>query len=67
MNSYFVNHPEMIMGWSSMMAATLMLSGVILIVLGVLGEYVGRLYMSSSREPQYVVRRIVCSDDKSDI
>ena len=60
-------HPEMIMGWSSMMAATLMLSGVILIVLGVLGEYVGRLYMSSSREPQYVVRRIVCSDDKSDI
>lgn len=49
-------NPDMVAGWSSLMAVTLILCGTILIVLGMLGEYVGRLYMSSNRTPQYVIR-----------
>lgn len=50
------------MGWSSLMAVTLLLCGTILIVLGLLGEYVGRLYMSSNAEPQYVIRDVINKD-----
>lgn len=50
--------PNMMAGWSSLMAVTLMLCGIILIVIGVVGEYVGRIYMSSNRTPQYVIREM---------
>jgi glycosyltransferase involved in cell wall biosynthesis len=43
-------------GWASLMVAVLLLSGVQLILLGVVGEYVGRIFLSSNRKPQYVVR-----------
>lgn len=59
-------HPEMIMGWSSLMATTLVLCGVILIVLGMMGEYIGRLYMSANREPQYVIRQTVDHNKQQD-
>ena len=49
-------HPEMVAGWSSLMAVTLVLCGTILIVLGMVGEYVGRLYMGFNQTPQYVIR-----------
>lgn len=51
-------HPAVAAGWSSLMAVTLVLCGTILIVLGLLGEYVGRIYMSSNNTPQYVVREV---------
>jgi hypothetical protein len=43
-------------GWSSLMAAMLLLSGTQLLLLGVLGEYVGRIYLGISEKPQSVVR-----------
>jgi undecaprenyl-phosphate 4-deoxy-4-formamido-L-arabinose transferase len=43
-------------GWASLMVAVLLLSGVQLILLGVVGEYVGRVFLSANRKPQYVVR-----------
>ncbi len=57
-------NPYMVAGWSSLMAVTLMLCGVILVVLGVMGEYIGRLYMSSNHTPQYVVRDVVYAEEK---
>lgn len=51
-----ITTPSVAMGWSSLMATTLILSGIILTVLGLIGEYVGRTYMSSNNTPQYVVR-----------
>lgn len=47
---------EVPMGYSSLMAMMLLLSGVVLILLGMLGEYVGRLYLTANATPQYVVR-----------
>ena len=48
-------------GWSSLMAAILLLSGAQLLLLGILGEYVGRIYLGISDKPQSVVRETVSS------
>lgn len=56
-------HPEMVAGWASLMCVTLIMSGIILLLLGVVGEYVGRIYMSENHAPQYVIRRKATHDD----
>lgn len=43
-------------GYSSLMAGILIIGGIILMMLGILGEYVGRIYLSINRLPQYVIR-----------
>jgi glycosyltransferase involved in cell wall biosynthesis len=49
-------------GWASLMVVTLLLSGVQLIILGVLGEYLGRLFLSVNDKPQFVIRDITRND-----
>lgn len=48
-------------GWASLMAAVLLLSGVQLVILGIVGEYLGRLYLTANRKPQSVVRSVLRS------
>src|SRR5260221_2438009 len=48
-------------GWSSLMAAVLLLSGVQLLILGIVGEYLGRLYLTANRKPQSVVKSVTTS------
>jgi undecaprenyl-phosphate 4-deoxy-4-formamido-L-arabinose transferase len=43
-------------GWASMMTVTLLIAGVQFLILGVLGEYVGRSFLSANGKPQGVVR-----------
>ena len=52
-------------GWSSLMAAMLLLSGMQLLLLGILGEYVGRIYLGISDKPQSVVRDRITSPDRA--
>ena len=47
------------LGWSSTTALLLLLGGIILIVLGLIGEYVGRIFMCVNSSPQYVERQII--------
>ena len=47
------------LGWSSTTALLLILGGIILIVLGLVGEYVGRIFMCVNSSPQYVEREVV--------
>ncbi|HEX7515987.1 MAG TPA: glycosyltransferase family 2 protein [Chthoniobacterales bacterium] len=51
-------------GWSSLMAAILLLSGTQLLLLGIMGEYVGRIYLGISDKPQSVVRAKFTSPGK---
>ena len=53
-------------GWTALMMAVLFLGGVQLISLGILGEYVGRIYSEVQRRPLYVVREKLGFDDIGD-
>ena len=46
-------------GWGSLMAALLVFSGTQLVLLGVIGEYIGRMFLTVNRRPQAVLRDVV--------
>jgi glycosyltransferase involved in cell wall biosynthesis len=48
-------------GWTSLAVIILALGSVQLFVAGVMGEYLGRLYMESKRRPLFVIQEVVCS------
>lgn len=43
-------------GWTSIVAINLLFNGIILILLGVIGEYIGRIYDETKNRPLYIVR-----------
>lgn len=45
-------------GWGSLMGAFLVFSGAQLVMLGLIGEYVGRMFLTVNRRPQSVVRSV---------
>ena len=49
-------HPEISVGYSSLMSVLLFVSGILMIMLGLIGEYVGRIYISLNNSPIYVIR-----------
>ena len=49
-------HPEIAIGWASTIVAILVFAGIQLLMLGMIGEYLGRLLLSSNRTPQFIVR-----------
>jgi undecaprenyl-phosphate 4-deoxy-4-formamido-L-arabinose transferase len=46
-------------GWGSIMAALLLFSGTQLVLLGLIGEYVGRMFLTVNQRPQAVVREVI--------
>ncbi len=48
--------PNMVMGFSSLMCVILFVGGMLMIMLGLVGEYIGRIYISLNNSPQYVIR-----------
>ena len=49
-------NPAVPMGFSALMSATVFFGGMIMILLGMIGEYIGRIYISLNNSPQYVIR-----------
>ena len=45
-------------GWTSIMASTLLLGGIQLIVLGIMGEYIGRIFEQGQHRPLYLIDQI---------
>jgi len=50
--------PAMQAGWASTISILLILGGVIITLMGIIGEYIGRIYLSINRYPQFVVRSV---------
>lgn len=42
-------------GWASLMVVQFLLGGVIVLSLGVIGEYIGKTYMETKRRPRYII------------
>lgn len=57
----FLN-PAVPVGFSALMAAIVFFCGLILLMLGIIGEYIGRIYISMNNSPQYVIRE--CVDER---
>lgn len=54
--------PATYIGWPSMMATICFFSGLNLMFMGIIGEYVGRIFLGMSKNPQYVVRKVHCKE-----
>lgn len=53
--SSFTGH--VVAGWTSLMVSIWLVGGLIMISLGIIGEYVGRTYMEAKKRPRYIVER----------
>lgn len=51
--------PTVTEGYSSILAVMLLSSGVIMLLLGLIGEYLGRIYICLNESPQYVIRETI--------
>lgn len=54
------------LGWTSTVSLIMFFDGMILIVLGLIGEYIGRIYLCINMTPQYVVREYMVNDSLKD-
>ena len=59
-------NPAVPLGFSSLMSAVVFLGGMIMLVLGLIGEYVGRIYISLNNSPQYVIREVIGQKENAD-
>lgn len=53
---YRLMHGSPFPGWAPIMVVTLVIGGVLMVMLGIIGEYVWRIYDEVRRKPNYVVR-----------
>ncbi|RME59321.1 hypothetical protein D6779_04595 [Candidatus Parcubacteria bacterium] len=52
-----MHNPNLPVGYALMFVFTAIVSGVMLFSVGILGEYVGRVYISLSKRPQFIIRK----------
>ena len=65
--SYFTGYPPP--GWASLMVVIWLLAGVQLLSLGIIGEYVGKVYSEVKDRPRYIIETTTLSracEDKND-
>lgn len=58
--------PDVPVGFSALMSAIVVFGGMIMLMLGLIGEYIGRIYISLNSAPQYVIRDVVNIETKED-
>ena len=52
-----------IAGWASTIAAILLTQGIVLMILGLMGEYIGRIYSEIQNRPNYIIQEIIDSSE----
>ncbi|MCR5508149.1 MAG: glycosyltransferase family 2 protein [Lachnospiraceae bacterium] len=61
-----IQRPDMPVGYASTMIVMLFLFGIMMLTLGMLGEYIGRMYISINNAPQFVVKEEINVREKKD-
>ncbi len=56
-------NPDMLLGYSSTIASIFFVGGVIMMILGMIGEYIGRIYISINNAPIYVIKETTEMDE----
>ena len=51
-----------ITGWASLACSIWLIGGLILLALGVIGEYMGKLYLESKHRPRFLIRQVLEDD-----
>lgn len=54
----FLNPPDLVMGFSALMSAVVFIGGMLMLMMGLVGEYIGRMYISMNNSPQFVIREM---------
>ena len=55
-----------IVGWSSLIISLWMIGGLVLLSIGIVGEYIGKIYLETKARPRYIVEEVILSDDETD-
>ena len=53
----FFNPPGLVTGFSALMSVIVFVGGMLMLMLGLVGEYMGRMYVAMNNSPQYVIRQ----------
>ena len=62
-----IQNPNLPLGWATLIISLFIISGVQLLGLGMIGEYLGRMFLKDSGKPQFVVRNTVnCMENNDD-
>ena len=61
----YILQDEVVPGWTSTVFVTSFFGGLNLLFLGILGEYIGRIYVESRGIPNYIVQESTIQDDES--
>lgn len=62
--SFFLN--TTVSGWASLVAIVCFLGGIQLLSLGIIGEYVGKIYLETKRRPRFIISEEVGTGDMLD-
>ena len=54
-----LQNPNLPVGWASLIVSLLVISGIQLFALGMVGEYLGRLFLKDNGNPQFIIRKAV--------
>ena len=55
--------PDIQAGFSALMSMLVFMGGMIMLMLGMIGEYIGRIYISINNSPQYLIREIIVKEE----
>ena len=64
---YTISHGDPVAGWPSLMTVVLFLGGIQLLTIGIIGEYLGRIFNETKHRPLYFIRQSITSNTTKDL
>ena len=56
--------PDLVVGFSALMSVIVFMGGMLMLMMGLVGEYMGRMYISMNNSPQFVIKEVVGKEVK---